>query len=45
MPNAIPLASGGILLGEHSYPDGHSTGGVLELELESIGWSRSAGGD
>ena len=45
MPNTIPLASSGILFGEHSDPNGHSTGGVFELELESIGQSRSAGGD
>jgi hypothetical protein len=45
VPNAIPLASVGVLLGENGHPDGHPTGGVFELELESIGQSRSAGGD
>lgn len=33
MPDAIPLASSGILLGEDSYPDGHTTRGMFELEL------------
>ena len=36
MPNAVPLASVGILLGEDGHPDGHPTSGVLKLELESI---------
>lgn len=33
MPNAIPLASVLILLGEDSHPDSHSIGGVFELKL------------
>lgn len=45
MPKAIPPASVGVLLGEYSYPNGHSIGGVFELELENAGQPRCAGGD
>ena len=45
MSNAIPLASLGVLLGENSHPDGHSTGGVFKLGSENIGQPGSAGGD
>jgi len=40
MPNAIPLASALVLLGEDSYSDGHSIGGVFKLELENVGQPR-----
>jgi hypothetical protein len=42
MPNAIPLASVMVLLGKDGHPDGHSTVGVLKLELKNIGQQRSA---
>jgi hypothetical protein len=45
MPNAIPLAGGGVLLGEDGHSDCHAIGGVFELEWESVGQSRSAGSD
>ena len=40
MPNATPLSSVWILLGEHGYPYGHSTRGVFELGLGRIGQPR-----
>ena len=45
MPNAIPLASLWILLGENCHSDGHPTGGVFKLWLGNVGQSGSAGGD
>lgn len=45
MPNAIPPASVRVFLGENSYPDGHTIGGMFKLVSESIGQPRSAGGD
>ena len=44
MPNAIPLASVGVLLGEGGNPDGHPAGGVFKLESENPGQPRSTGG-
>ena len=45
MPNAIPLASLGVLLGENGHPDGHPTGGVFKLEAGNIGQPGNAGGN
>ena len=45
MPHTIPLASVLILLGKHGYTNGHSTRGVFELGLWSVGQPRSAGDD
>ena len=45
MPNAIPLASLGILLGENGHPDGHPTGGVFKLGSGNVGQPGSSGGD
>lgn len=45
MPNAIPLASLGVLLGENSHPDGHPAGGVFKLGFGNIGQPGSAGSD
>ena len=42
MPDAIPLAGGGVFLGENGHPDGHPTGGVFKLESGNIGQPRFA---
>ena len=45
MPNAIPLPSVCILLGEHSYPYGHSARGVFELVLGGVCQPKIGDGD